>query len=47
MKKVFIEAALLLIAIALISYGVHNTEAIYCLIGGMCTVAYVLIQNKK
>jgi len=47
MKKVYIEAALLPIAIALISYGVHTTEAIYCLMGGICTGAYVLIQNQK
>ena len=47
MKKVFIEAALLSAAIVLISYGVHTTEAIYGLMGGMCAAAYVLIQNNK
>jgi hypothetical protein len=47
MKKEYIEAALLPIAIGLISYGVHNTEAICCLMGGICTGAYVFIQNKK
>lgn len=47
MKKEYIEAALLPIAIGLISYGVHNTEAIYSLMGGMCAAAYVLIQNNK
>lgn len=47
MKKVYIEAALLPITIGLISYGVHTTEAIYCLMGGICTGAYVLIQNNK
>ncbi len=47
MKKVYIEGVLLPIAIVLISYGIHNTEAIYYLIGGVCTGVYVSIQNKK
>ena len=47
MKKCYIEAVLLPLAIVLIAIGVHITEAIYCVIGGFCTGVYVYMQNKK
>ena len=46
MKK-YIEAALLPVAIILIATGIHDKEAICCIIGGFFTGIYVFIQNEK